>query len=193
MADNIKVTPGAAEPQVSEEQIDLEQIKSMLDLPATATDLELITVLVQLIANLQAKYEALLQDAVAMEDTVTNRAIEDFADIIDEASAPFWKEQLLVNRSLAIDTLTKIREKIVAGQPAPAMAPEPETRSIPLRNRLAATPRSLAHVASSSPVVVTERDNRAVMIRNRAHEIAKSDKIPFILAFARAETEFNKE
>lgn len=192
MADKIEVTPEVpAAP--AEEQINLAQIKTMLDLPATATDVELITVLVQLVANLQAKYEALLQDAVAMEDTVTNRTIEDFADIIDEASAPFWKEQLLVNRSMAIDTLKKMRAKIVAGQPAPAMVPEPEVRSIPLRNRLAAIPRTVAAVASAAPAVSAERDNRAVLIRNRAHEIAKSDGVPFIIAFSRAEKEINKE
>ena len=37
--------------------IDIAQIKTMVDLPETASDVELITVLVNLIANLQEKYE----------------------------------------------------------------------------------------------------------------------------------------
>jgi len=33
----------------------------------------------------------------------------------------------------------------------------------------------------------------AAQTRNRAHEIQKSEKVPFIVAFARAEKQFNKE
>ena len=83
--------------------IDIAQIKTMVDLPETASDVELITVLVNLIANLQEKYEGVLQDAVSMEDSLTNRELMDFADVIDEANAPFWKEQILRNRKGALD------------------------------------------------------------------------------------------
>ena len=185
-------------PAAAPEQVDLAQIKEMVDLPATASDVELITVLVNLIANLQEKYEGLLADAVAMEDNVTNRDLADFADVIDEASVPFWKEQFLTNRAVAVEALAGLRAKLQAAkpaeQPAPAIVePKPEVRTIPLRNRLAAIERTVETVAAPAekPQAVTD----ALRIANRAREIAKSDKIPFIIAFARAEAEItsNKE
>ena len=171
------------------EQLDVNQVKSMLDLPETASDLELITVLVNLVANLQEKYEGLLQDAVAMEDSVLNRDLADYSDVIDEQTQPFWKEQILQNRTMALQALDTLRQRMT---PEPAPEPPPEERVIPLRNRLAAIERTVSNVAE--PVATTpERDMAAFKIRNRAHEIAKAEGVPFIIAFARAEGEFNQE
>lgn len=189
MADPIQ----APAPEAAPEQVDLAQIKQMVDLPATASDVELITVLVNLIANLQEKYEGVLADAVALEDNMTNRVVEDFSDVIDEASVPFWKEQILTNRAVAVEALNGLRAKIeaakLAEQPAqPAAEPKPEVRTIPLRNRLAAIERTVETVANASgekPQAVAD----AHRIANRAREISKSEKIPFIIAFARAEAE----
>ncbi len=169
------------------QNVDLGQVKSMLDLPATATDIELITVLVNLVANLQEKYEGLLSDAVAMEDKLTNRELADFSDVIDEASAPFWKEQILQNRSVALEALTALRTRLT---PAPQPVVVPETRTIPLRNRLAAIDRTVETLTSGVPV---QDASVAVRIRNRAHEIAKADGVPFLIAFSRAEKEITKE
>ena len=167
--------------------IDIAQIKTMVDLPETASDVELITVLVNLIANLQEKYEGVLQDAVSMEDALTNREIADYADVIDEASVPFWKEQILQNRRGALDALAALRAKVKT-EPAPAEAP----RMIPLRNRLAAIERTVSTVSEpAAPVRASQ--SIATAIRNRAHEIAKAERIPFMTAFARAETELTKE
>lgn len=192
MADPIQVPAPAEAPAAAPEQVDLAQIKQMVDLPATASDVELITVLVNLIANLQEKYEGVLADAVALEDNVTNRDLADYADVIDEASVPFWKEQFLTNRAVAVEALTSLRAKMQAAkppeQPAPVVEePKPEVRTIPLRNRLAAIERTVETVAdpAAKPQAVTD----AARIANRAREIAKSDKIPFIIAFARAEAE----
>lgn len=178
-----------------EEKLDLDQIKSMLDLPQTATDVELITTLVNLAADLQDKYEALLADSVAMEDKLVNRELEDYADVIPEASIPYWKEQVLTNRSLAIEALTALREKIPAApEPAapveePAAAPAQIT--IPLRNRLSALERPVTTFAQDAAAKTTSAV--AVQIRNRATEIQKAEKIPFYAAFSRAEKEFIKE
>jgi hypothetical protein len=81
------VTPAPAAPAATPTppaggQLDLQQIKTMLNLPDTATDIELITALVELVAGLQQKYEALLGDAVQLEDKLTNRDMADFPDII---------------------------------------------------------------------------------------------------------------
>lgn len=169
------------------QQVDLAQVKSMLDLPATATDIELITVLVNLVANLQEKYEGLLADAVEMEDKLTNRDLADFSDVIDEASAPFWKEQVLQNRSVALEALSALRNRMT---PAPQAEVAPETRTIPLRNRLAAIDRTVDTLATG---VTIQDASVAVRIRNRAHEIAKADGVPFLIAFSRAEREITKE
>lgn len=166
------------------DKVDLAQVKSMLDLPATATDIELITVLVNLVANLQEKYEGLLADAVEMEDKLTNRDLADFSDVIDEASAPFWKEQVLQNRTVALEALAALRNRLTVP------ATEVDTRTIPLRNRLAAIDRTVDTLGTG---VVTQDASVAVRIRNRAHEIAKADGVPFLIAFSRAEKEFSKE
>ena len=167
--------------------IDIAQIKTMVDLPETASDVELITVLVNLIANLQEKYEGVLQDAVSMEDALTNRELMDFADVIDEANAPFWKEQILRNRKGALDALAALRARVKTDA-APAETP----RVIPLRNRLAAIERTVSTV--SEPAALGRASlSVATAIRNRAHEIAKTEKIPFMTAFARAESELTKE
>ena len=182
-------TPAAPETEANA-QIDLAEVKSMLELPETATDLELITVLVNLVANLQEKYEGLLQDAVAMEDSVLNRDLTDYSDVIDEKTQPFWKEQILQNRTMALQALDTLRQRLTP-EPAP-VEPPTEERVIPLRNRLAAIERTVANVAE--PVATTpERDMAAFKIRNRAHAIAKAEGVPFIIAFARAEGEFNQE
>ena len=167
--------------------IDIAQIKTMVDLPETASDVELITVLVNLIANLQEKYEGVLQDAVSMEDSLTNRELMDFADVIDEANVPFWKEQILRNRKGALDALAALRARVKTDTP-PAEAP----RMIPLRNRLAAIERTVSTVSEpAAPIRASQ--SIATAIRNRAHEIVKTERIPFITAFDRAKTELTKE
>lgn len=172
----------------AEQTVDLEQIKTMVDLPATASDVELITVLVNIIASLQEKYEGVLQDAVEMEDRLTNRDLADFADVIDETTLPFWKEQMLVNRAATVEALTSLRSKVA--QPKP---PEAEQVRIPLRNRLAPIVRPTFERVSAEPAASERVNTVAAQIRNRAHEIQKSEKVPFIVAFARAEKQFNKE
>lgn len=169
------------------QEVDVTEVKRMVDLPETASDVELITVLVNLIANLQEKYEGVLQDAVAMEDSLTNRTIEEYSDVIDEASAPFWREQILSNRDQAVGALDALRSRVEQPEAAPA-AP----RMIPLRNRLAAVERTVSTVAAPAEQPAA-RDTVAIRIRNRAAELSKSEKIPFIMAFARAEAEITKE
>lgn len=185
MPDPIEPKTEIAAPE--ETRVDIAQIKTMVDLPETATDVELITVLVNLIANLQEKYEGVLQDAVAMEDAMTNRAIADFSDVIDEANIPFWKEQILQNRAAALEALSALRERVKV-EAVPAEVP----RTIPLRNRLAAIERTVAIVADPAETTKAHQ-SAASAIRNRAHEIAKTQNIPFITAFSRAEKEINKD
>lgn len=157
-----------------------EKLKSMLNLPETATDVELIQVLAGVIANLQQKYDALLADSMALEDKVANRDIEDFGDIVTNDTADFWREQLLANREGTLAILTGMREKM---KPAPAG----EKQSEPLKNRLQDAPnRTLSDIAGQKPT----SSERAVAIRNRAAAIRKeSPKTTWSDAFERAEKE----
>jgi hypothetical protein len=168
-------------------KIDVQQIKTMLNLPDTATDIELITALVELVAGLQQKYEALLTDAVQLEEKLTNRDMADFPDIITAESQEFWRNQFLTNREGTLAVLGQIRDSKPATPPA-AEAPKPVAR-IPLRNRLADQPRTLTDVVE--PDVATA--SLAVKIRNRAVEIGKSERLPFAQAFARAEKELTPQ
>ena len=184
MADQIAPVAPAPAP----EQLDVAQIKTMLNLPATATDIELITALVQLIAQLQQKYDALLADAVELEDKVANRDLQDFDDLITPETSDFWKAQLLRNRDESINILLGLRQARGA-QPAAAPAPEPEPEPQPkplFRNRLINPVRTMSEIAEETPAAST---TRAVKIRNRAQEIRTTEKIPYALAFARAEKE----
>lgn len=182
------VTPAPAAPAATPTppaggQLDLQQIKTMLNLPETATDIELITALVELVAGLQQKYEALLGDAVKLEDKLTNRDLADFQDLITNDTQEFWRDQLLTNRDGALIVLQQIR---AAKPAAPAAPAKPEAR-IPLRNRLADQPRTLAalgEAAAGDPA-------SAVKIRNRAMEIRKAERVPYAEAFSRAEKELS--
>ena len=164
--------------------IDPAQIKSMLNLPETASDLELVTALVELISNLQQKYDALLSDTVAMEDKVANRDLEDFKDVIATGNEDFWRDQLLANRERTISVLSDLR---AAAKPAAAAPAAPAPR-VPLRNRLVDQPRSLGELTGGPIPDVA----RAVAIRNRAHDLRKAERLPWSEAFARAEKEMNK-
>lgn len=166
------------------EQVDMAQLKQMLNLPDTAGDTDVITALVQLIAQLQQKYDALLGDAIALEDNVANRDLADFEDLITPETREFWKEQLLRNREASLGVLAglrKVREE--AAKPSPATEPKPL-----FRNRLVTT-RTVAELAEEQPAAST---TRAVKIRNRAQEIRSTEKIPYALAFARAEKEIEQ-
>ena len=167
--------------------LDVQQVKTMLNLPETASDLELITALVELIAGLQQKYDALLTDAVALEDKLTNRDLADFPDLITPETQEFWRSQFLTNREGTIAVLEQIRASVPAS--APAEPPQPSAPRVPLRNRLADQPRTLTEVVG--PTAPTA--SLAVKIRNRAAELTKTERLPFAQAFARAEKELTPQ
>ena len=167
--------------------LDLQQIKSMLNLPDTATDIELITALVNLIAGLPQKYDALLTDAVALEDKLTNRDLADFKDLVTPESEPFWRNQFLTNREGTIAVLEHIRASVPAS--APAEPPQPSAPRVPLRNRLADQPRSMGELATAPAPAAS----LAFKIRNRAAELCKAERLNFAQAFARAEKELTPQ
>ena len=159
----------------------------MLNLPEAATDTDIITALVQLIAQLQQKYDALLGDAVALEDDVANRCLADFEDLIPNESREFWKSSLLHNRDETLGILLGLRKVRDEAKPAPAAEPKPEAKPL-FRNRLVVA-RTVSELAEESPAASI---SRAVAIRNRAHQIRSTEKIPYALAFSRAEREIEQ-
>ena len=180
MADQPTETPAP-------EKVDLAQLKQMLKLPETATETDIITALVQLIAQLQQKYDALLGDAVALEDDVANRYLADFEDLIPNESREFWKSSLLHNRDETLGILLGLRKVRDEAKPAPAAEPKPEAKPL-FRNRLVVA-RTVSELAEESPAASI---SRAVAIRNRAHQIRSTEKIPYALAFSRAEREIEQ-
>ena len=184
MADNPNPPPAPA-PAGNAPALNVQELKSRLNLPETASDLDLITALIAVIGELQQKYDALLSDAVSLEGKVANRDLEAFTDLITNDAREFWKEQLITNREATLKTLEGLRTLVK--QPAPPAAP-PATPPpvVPLKNRLQNTVRSIADLAgATAPASVAA----AVKIRNRATEIARAERIPFSAAFRRAEQE----
>lgn len=157
---------------------DPAHLKQLLNLPETATDLELITVMSAVIAELVQKYDGLRADYDAIQQMQANRFLADNADLIPNSVLPTWKDLFLLNRELAVETITKIRQgRQLPTQPTPAPTS--------LRNRLADQPRMIHDFTSGQ----TPDSRRAEALRNRAHELRKQLKIAWADAFARAEKE----
>jgi len=172
---------GAAPPAAA---VEPAKHKQMLALPESASDHDLIAARAQIVANLQQKYEALLQDTVALEDKVANRDVEDFKDVVPADAREFWKSQLLANRDAALAVLGGLRSARTAAPAKPA--DPPPAPSLSLKNRVADRPVSLTDLAEGGGLADPAR---AAKIRNRAHELRAAEKLPWSAAFARAEKE----
>lgn len=171
--------------------VDPKEVKSLLNLPETASDLDIITALVDMVTVLQEKMDGLLADATAAQKAkgeadaaLANRELADFADIIPEARRDFWRTQYLANRADTLAMLTELREQLAAVKPAA----KDETGDTPLKNR-----RLADHTPTAEELAAEqEREDskaKAKALRNRADVIAKDQKIPFGRAFAQAERE----
>ena len=145
----------------------------------------------------QDKHDALLNDAKGLEEEIVNRYLGDFEGVISDESRPFWTEQLLGNREAASATLAELaRTRAEGGNPETSPGRErlkaeegqAQERRRPLHNRQEARPQS--RNADGSPSSSSgSAEGRAVKIRNRAHELVKVERVPFITAFRRAEKE----
>jgi hypothetical protein len=168
-------------------------LEKMLGLPGLTVVADLQNSLKQALGE----RDALQKEFKGAEDELVNRHLAEFEGVISEATKPFWAEQLLKNRELALTALGDIASLRQAGreEPAPASGlPSKEgTQSAtrrPLHNRATARPVIPGQGgASTGSAGSGSADGRAGKIRNRAHEIAKGEKIPFSVAFRRAEKE----
>ena len=131
------------------------------------------------LASERVRNTVLLNELAAADETIANRDLQDFASVVTDASRPFWVKQLMRNRQEAIATLTGLAAK----KAAPAAGATPA----PMHNR--ATARPVVPAVVGGPGAGGDVDGKAAKIRNRAHEICAADRVPFSVAFRRAEGE----
>ena len=134
---------------------------------------------------LRAMNTQLVEQCVGLEDQLRNRDLADFADVITDDTRAFWADQLLANRDGAMTALNAIRGRVAVVEPVVVPA-VPDVRH-PLHNRATARPIPPAIVGG-----VAKPEVNAAKIRNRAHEISTAEKIPFSVAFRRAECEISE-
>jgi phage I-like protein len=128
--------------------------------------------------------DSLKLELKGLNDDLVNRHLAEFEGLISEATKPFWAGQLMTNRETALAALREVAALRLVETPKETPAEDGKANRKPLHNRAAARPVVPGPGASAS---VT--DSRAVKIRNRAHEIARGDKVAFSVAFRRAEKE----
>ena len=144
-----------------------------------------VTELQNSLSALQTKHDGLVANLKTVEGELVNRHLADFEGVISAAAKPFWTEQLIQNRGGALAVLGDLLE--IAGKEEVTTTKDggKETTRKPLHNRATARPVSPGQGDKSG----AENDSKAMKIRNRAHEIVKVEKIPFVVAFRRAEAE----
>ena len=138
----------------------------------------------------KAKNEVLMEQVLKSENTLAEKDLEGFADVIPNEDRAFWRGQLLENRENATGMLNRMRERLTPApaaktETAPAAPAAPAAAPKPLHNRETA-PRPSAGAPAASPA------DKAAKIRNRAQEIARRDGCSFTVAFRCAEHEFGE-
>ncbi len=148
----------------------------------------------------RTELDALKAAMKGVEDELVNRHLAELEGVISEATKPFWAQQLISNRAGAVAALGELKDlaasgkgeagggkgEAAGGNPAAGSGQggSGQTRK-PLHNRVTARPVPPGQGGGGG----TEGDSKAVKIRNRAQEIVAAEKIPFSVAFRRAEKE----
>jgi hypothetical protein len=139
----------------------------------------------------KAKNEVLMEQVLKSENTLAEKDLEGFADVIPNEDRAFWQGQLLENRENATGMLNRMRERVTPApaakaEAAPAAPAAPAAAAPkPMHNREAAPrPASAAGAPAASPA------DKAAKIRNRAQEISRLNGCSFTVAFRAAEQEF---
>lgn len=133
----------------------------------------------------------------AAEDAIVDRDLADFEPVLTDETREYWRDQLMVNRQMARVALTQA-VRMAGGNPPPTppgrgAGSDGGTRR-PLHNRALSRPvvpggGTVAREAGAGRAAAAVTDEAAGKLRNRAHEIAKAEGIPFLSAFRRAERE----
>lgn len=138
------------------------------------------------LATEKAKNEVLLEQILKSENTLAEKDVEGFADVIPNEDRGFWRGQFLENREAAVGILNRMRERVspaAKSEAAPAAAAVPPVAvPKPLHNRETARPAVAEKGAAGGA-------DRAAKLRNRAQEIARLNGCAFTVAFRAAEQE----
>jgi hypothetical protein len=167
--------------------LDTDAVEAVvLEKLALLPTLSAATVLQNSLTTLQTAHDALVLTVKGYEGEIVNRHLAEFAPVITDASKAFWTEQLMTNRAGAVVALGELKELAGSGKGEAEPTPGPSTEGMrkPLHNRGAVKVLPPGQAGA-------EGDSKAVKIRNRAQEIAVSEKVPFGVAFRRAERELS--
>ena len=135
-------------------------------------------------AEVQVQNMVLRNELATADAEIANRDLKEFAPLMPTPEAQgYWRKRLIANRAETLTTLRGLVALKLASPGAPVVPPAP------LHNRSTARPVPPAVVAGLPVGGVDEA--QGAKIRNRAHEIAKADRIPFLAAFRRAERELS--
>lgn len=134
--------------------------------------------LVEQLAAEKAKNEVLMEQVLQAEDEIADQDVESFSDVIPNDDRGYWRDRILENRRETLSVLARMRNR--AGGAAGAV---PARK--PMHNRVTAKVGAAAPAAAAA----APASDRARAIRNRAQEIAKSEKCAFHVAWGRAEKE----
>jgi cell division septum initiation protein DivIVA len=128
------------------------------------------------LAEEQDKNAVLVQQVVEAEDTIANREVESFAEVIDPEDKDYWRERMIENRETTLAVLNRMKAK----RCTPEGKECTPAKGKPLHNRTGApdpAPR--------------QSEDTALKLRNRAQEIVKRDGCGYMIAFRRAESELS--
>jgi hypothetical protein len=169
-------------------------LEKMVGLPA----LTAVSELQNSLKLAQDEREALKGTLKSVEGELVNRHLAEFEGVVTETTKGFWTEQLVANRAGALIALGDLKTVAESGK-GQAAGGKQETAGAeagaqggtkkPLHNRATARPVPPGQGGGPSTGSGQEGDGKAAKIRNRAHEIVAAEKIPFIVAFRRAERE----
>ena len=132
------------------------------------------------------KNNVLLNEVLKLEDDALNRDMAEFDAVVSDDMRGYWRGQLLENRDMARKALTELvrAKQTVSG----------DFSRRPMHNRATSRPVAPAVLggggAGGTAAAAGAADERAAKIRNRAQEISRAERVPFPMAFARAEREF---
>ena len=142
----------------------------------------------------KAKNEVLMEQVLKSENTLAEKDLEGFADVIPNEDREFWRGQFLENRENATAILNRMRGRVataVKTEAAPAAAAVPPVAVPPV-----AVPKPL-HNRETAKTTVAEKGaagggDRAAKLRNRAQEISRLNGCSFTVAFRAAEMEMGQ-
>lgn len=161
------------------EAVILEKMQGLLALTAVA-ELE------NSLKQVKDECEVLRTELKGAEDEIVNRHLVEFEGVVTEKTKTFWTEQLMANRAGALAALHDLMSTRHVSDGKPSQRDEsPTVTRKPLHNRTTARPVIPGAGCPSTGLP----EGQAVKIRNRAHEIAKAEGLPFGVAFRRAERE----